>query len=230
MHKTSEIKIAATDASGSGMSNLPPRTPVNEFQVFRIGSATENGTRHNGPMLRLTVCYVRPDHVAPLKAWFRQLETTRRPEALATLVGETVSHERAILLTDCNPPILVYAMEVADPENLDDRRTPASTPSTPSISRSRAGRLPGHPHRRSSLTCRSNRTMVHRRRCQSPGDEVLMTARNPCLVSLVQRAHRRMEGVVAPQTRVTVSESPRFRCCTPASKESQIDDLGKRQE
>ena len=44
-----------------------------------------------------------------------QLETTRRAEALATLIDETVTHEQAILATESDPPMLVYAMEVADP-------------------------------------------------------------------------------------------------------------------
>lgn len=67
-------------------------------------------------MLQLSVRYVHPDQVESLKDWFKQLETTRRPEALATLIDETVTHERAVLITEGNRSILVYAMEVADPE------------------------------------------------------------------------------------------------------------------
>ena len=66
-------------------------------------------------MLQISVRYVHPDHVDSLREWFRQLETTRRAEALATLIDETVTHEQAILVTETDPPMLVYAMEVADP-------------------------------------------------------------------------------------------------------------------
>ena len=72
--------------------------------------------RDHVSMLQLSVRYVRPDQVDRLRDWFRQIETTRRDEAVATLVDETVSHETAILLTEGDRPILVYAMEVDDPE------------------------------------------------------------------------------------------------------------------
>jgi len=66
-------------------------------------------------VLQISVRYVHPDQVDSLREWFRQLETTRRAEALATLIDETVTHEQAILVTETDPPMLVYAMEVADP-------------------------------------------------------------------------------------------------------------------
>ena len=66
-------------------------------------------------MLQISIRYVHPEQVVPLRAWFRQVETTRRSEALATLIDETVTHEQAILVTDTDPPMLIYAMEVADP-------------------------------------------------------------------------------------------------------------------
>lgn len=78
--------------------------------------AAHEQTRQEWNMLQLSVRYVHPDQVESLKDWFKQLETTRRPEALATLIDETVTHERAILITEGNRQILVYAMEVADPE------------------------------------------------------------------------------------------------------------------
>lgn len=67
-------------------------------------------------MLQISVRYVHPDQIDRLRDWFTQIETTRRDEAVATLVDETVSHETAILLTDGDRPILIYAMEVDDPE------------------------------------------------------------------------------------------------------------------
>jgi hypothetical protein len=66
-------------------------------------------------VLQISIRYVHPDQVDSLRAWFRQLETTRRSEALATLIDETVTHERAILVTETDRPMLIYAMEVADP-------------------------------------------------------------------------------------------------------------------
>jgi hypothetical protein len=66
-------------------------------------------------VLQVSILYVRPDQVDSLRQWFRRLETTRRPEALATLIDETVTHEQAILVTETDPPMLVYAMEVVDP-------------------------------------------------------------------------------------------------------------------
>jgi hypothetical protein len=66
-------------------------------------------------VLQISVRFVHSDQVDSLREWFRQLETTRRPEALATLIDETVTHEQAILVTETDPPMLVYAMEVADP-------------------------------------------------------------------------------------------------------------------
>jgi hypothetical protein len=66
-------------------------------------------------VLQISIRYVHPQQVDSLRDWFKQLETTRRSEALATLIDETVTHERAILVTDTDPPMLVYAMEVADP-------------------------------------------------------------------------------------------------------------------
>ena len=65
-------------------------------------------------MLQISVRYVHPEQVDALRDWFRQVETTRRSEALATLIDETVTHEHAILVTEGDRPLLVYAMEVAD--------------------------------------------------------------------------------------------------------------------
>ena len=66
-------------------------------------------------MLQLTVRYVHPGQVESLRAWFSQLHTTRRDEAIATLIDETVTHETAVLIPNDGKPILIYAMEVEDP-------------------------------------------------------------------------------------------------------------------
>lgn len=67
-------------------------------------------------MIRLAIRRVRPDRVEALREWFKILETDRRDEALATLADETVTHETALLITEGDQPILVYALEVEDPE------------------------------------------------------------------------------------------------------------------
>jgi hypothetical protein len=66
-------------------------------------------------MLQLTVRSVHPDQVDNLRAWLNELQTTRRPEVLATLIDETVTQETAILIPNNGSPLLVYAMEVDDP-------------------------------------------------------------------------------------------------------------------
>lgn len=67
-------------------------------------------------MIEIGVRFVRPEQVEPLKAWFERLETDRRDEAIATLIDETVTHETAMLVETADGPLLVYAMEVEDPE------------------------------------------------------------------------------------------------------------------
>ena len=69
--------------------------------------STRHPKRSEWGVLQVSVRYVHPDQVDLLKNWFRQLETTRRPESLSTLVDETVTHERAILITEGERPILV---------------------------------------------------------------------------------------------------------------------------
>jgi Family of unknown function (DUF6176) len=67
-------------------------------------------------MLQLSVRVVHPDQVQNLRAWFGELQTTRRDQAVATLVDETVDHETAVLVAIGADHHLVYAMEVGDPE------------------------------------------------------------------------------------------------------------------
>ena len=67
-------------------------------------------------MLQLSVRLVHADQVDTLKSWFHEIETTRRNEAVATLVDETVDQETAILVEVGDQHLLVYAMDVRDPD------------------------------------------------------------------------------------------------------------------
>ena len=67
-------------------------------------------------MLQLNVRLVHADQVDNLRSWFNELQTTRRPETIATLIDETVDQETAILVEIDSQHLLVYAMEVRDPE------------------------------------------------------------------------------------------------------------------
>ena len=66
-------------------------------------------------MIQLAIRSVHAEEVANLRSWFAQLQTSRRSEAIATLLDETVSHATAILIPNNGHPILVYALEVDDP-------------------------------------------------------------------------------------------------------------------
>ncbi len=67
-------------------------------------------------MLQLAVRHVHADQVGRLRDWMHQLQTTRREEAEATLIDETVDHEQALLVEIDGRHLLVYAMVVRDPE------------------------------------------------------------------------------------------------------------------
>jgi hypothetical protein len=59
---------------------------------------------------------VHPDEVDTLRSWFTDVQTTRRNEAIATLIDETVNHETAILVSISDQHLLVPAMDVDDPD------------------------------------------------------------------------------------------------------------------
>ena len=65
-------------------------------------------------MLQLSVRLVHADQVDTLRSWFIEVQTTRRAEAVATLVDETVDQETAILVEVGDQHLLVYAMDVQD--------------------------------------------------------------------------------------------------------------------
>lgn len=66
-------------------------------------------------MLEVVFSRVREDKVDDLKAWMEGLKN-REGEALETFRDEGMRHERASLLEGSDGPILVYAMEMEDPE------------------------------------------------------------------------------------------------------------------
>lgn len=66
-------------------------------------------------MLRVVVASVKAEKVDRLRSWMAEL-TERRDEVLETYAQETVSHEIALLVQGAEGPLLVYAMEVDDPE------------------------------------------------------------------------------------------------------------------
>ena len=66
-------------------------------------------------MIRVRFVNVRPDKVEQLREWFRELQR-RKPEVLATFEQESTRAERVHLLSTASGPVLVYVMDVADPE------------------------------------------------------------------------------------------------------------------
>jgi Family of unknown function (DUF6176) len=66
-------------------------------------------------MLQLMVRRVHAEHVELLRDWLAQVGGPRRPEALRTLVDETIRHEMALLIETTEGPLLVYAIEAEDP-------------------------------------------------------------------------------------------------------------------
>jgi Family of unknown function (DUF6176) len=66
-------------------------------------------------MIEVVFFRVHHDQLGRLRGWLREL-TERADETRATFAQEGTRHERAWLLHDHQGPILVYAMEVDDPE------------------------------------------------------------------------------------------------------------------
>ena len=66
-------------------------------------------------MIRVRFVKVRPDKVDELREWFAELGR-RKLEVLATFEQESTRAERVHLLSTATGPVLVYVMDVADPE------------------------------------------------------------------------------------------------------------------
>ena len=66
-------------------------------------------------MLEVVFSRVREDKVDDLKGWMEELKN-REDEVLETFRNEGTRHERVFLLEGFDGPVLVYAMEMGDPE------------------------------------------------------------------------------------------------------------------
>jgi hypothetical protein len=66
-------------------------------------------------MLQVHFRRVRPDRVDDLKEWLTELQR-RADEVRESFRQEGVRHEQAFLLETRDGPLLVYAIEVQDPE------------------------------------------------------------------------------------------------------------------
>lgn len=66
-------------------------------------------------MIRVRFVKVRPDKVEQLREWFGELGR-RKSEVLATFEQESTRAERVHLLSTATGPVLVYVMDVTDPE------------------------------------------------------------------------------------------------------------------
>lgn len=66
-------------------------------------------------MLQVAFFDVKPDKINRLRSWMEEVQT-RRDEVIETFRQETVTHEVAYLLAGPKSPVLVYVMEVEDPD------------------------------------------------------------------------------------------------------------------
>src|SRR5215210_6082897 len=66
-------------------------------------------------MLHVTFRRVRPERVGRMRQWFGEL-MRRQDEVRETFRNEEVRHEQAWLIETSDGPLLVYAVEVEDPE------------------------------------------------------------------------------------------------------------------
>jgi len=66
-------------------------------------------------MLKIVFVRVREEKLDLLKGWIEELKR-REDEVLETFEQEGTRHERAYLLEGKEGPVLVYAMEMEDPE------------------------------------------------------------------------------------------------------------------
>jgi hypothetical protein len=66
-------------------------------------------------MLQLAIHKVKPGQEERLRAWLEELNR-RRDEVLETFSQEAMRHEVAYLLDGAEGKVLIYAMEVGDPD------------------------------------------------------------------------------------------------------------------
>ena len=70
-------------------------------------------------MMRIRFRRVHPDKVDRLRAWLAEAGGPRRSEAQETLRHEGVRHEMASLLMTAEGPVVVYAVEAEDFDNVN---------------------------------------------------------------------------------------------------------------
>jgi len=66
-------------------------------------------------MLRIVFRKIKPGKEEQLRDWLGEL-MQRQDEVRETFVQESVRHEKAFIIPGSNDPVLVYAMEIGDPE------------------------------------------------------------------------------------------------------------------
>lgn len=65
-------------------------------------------------MIHLVARRIRADQRDRIAAWLREVDGSRRDEALESLAAEGVNHETAMLIDTSDGPVIVYAMETDD--------------------------------------------------------------------------------------------------------------------
>lgn len=65
-------------------------------------------------MLRVAIRQVNPGRADELRDWLAEVSGPRHGEALATLVDEGCTHERAYLIEGKEGPVVIDVTEVAD--------------------------------------------------------------------------------------------------------------------
>jgi len=66
-------------------------------------------------LIRVRFVKVRPERVVQLREWFAEL-SRRKPEVLASFEQESTRAERVHLMLTATGPVLVYVMDVVNPE------------------------------------------------------------------------------------------------------------------
>jgi uncharacterized protein DUF6176 len=92
---------------------LPEPLGTRQYRV--VGPHEVRSTK--GPnLIQVAVRHINSENVEVLRAWLDQVGGPRRDEAIATLVDEGVSHEMVLLIKGSDAPVVIYFMEVEDPD------------------------------------------------------------------------------------------------------------------
>lgn len=68
-------------------------------------------------MIFLSIRRLKDDHVEVVTDWLTEVDTSRRHEAIQTLIAEGVRHETATILHTGDGTFIIYAMETDDAEH-----------------------------------------------------------------------------------------------------------------